>query len=167
MPILSKSLEELCRDGQLLATGLGSEIFAVQCDEIRAPMVVKKLSVPVSQTMVSGLIYSRAVADEQAALEYYRGQTEDLKRELRLTEPLREHPHYLPYLDTQVVEKADGVGFDVKQLRDMDVTHEGLANVRERIRLEVGGELTITSSPGRKTTAIVTIRPPANQNGNK
>ena len=61
----------------------------------------------------------------------------------------------------------DGVGFDVKQLRDMDVTHEGLANVRERIRLEVGGELTITSSPGRKTTAIVTIRPPANQNGNK
>ena len=61
----------------------------------------------------------------------------------------------------------DGVGFDVKKLRDMDVTHEGLANVRERIRLEVGGELTITSSPGRKTTAIVTIRPPANQNGNR
>ena len=53
----------------------------------------------------------------------------------------------------------DGVGFDVESLKDMDVTHEGLANVRERIRLEVGGDMTVTSAPGRMTTAVVTIRP--------
>ena len=58
----------------------------------------------------------------------------------------------------------DGVGFDVSELRNMDVTHEGLANVRERLRLEVGGELTITSSPGKTTTAIVTIRPQKAEN---
>lgn len=60
----------------------------------------------------------------------------------------------------------DGIGFDVAELRSMDVTHEGLANVRERLRLEVGGELTITSSPGKMTTAIVTIRPQDAGNGN-
>jgi len=59
----------------------------------------------------------------------------------------------------------DGIGFDVAELRNMDVTHEGLANVRERLRLEVGGDLTITSSPGKTTTVIVTIRPSAADNG--
>ena len=54
----------------------------------------------------------------------------------------------------------DGVGFDVDELKDLDVTHEGLANVKERLRLEVGGDLTITSVPGRMTTVVVTIRPP-------
>ena len=53
----------------------------------------------------------------------------------------------------------NGVGFDVTKLKDLDVTHEGFANVRERIRLETGGDVTITSSPGKMTTAIVTIRP--------
>lgn len=61
----------------------------------------------------------------------------------------------------------NGVGFDVTELRNMDVTHEGLANVRERLRLEVGGELTITSSPGKTTTAIVTIRPQKTENGHR
>jgi len=53
----------------------------------------------------------------------------------------------------------NGVGFDVDDLKEMGVTHEGLANVRERIRLEVGGDVTVTSSPGRMTTVVVTIRP--------
>ena len=53
----------------------------------------------------------------------------------------------------------NGIGFDIDSLKNLDVTHEGLANVRERIRLEVGGDMTITSVPGRMTTVVVTIRP--------
>ena len=67
----------------------------------------------------------------------------------------------------QIRIKDDGAGFDVTKLRDLDVTHEGIANVRERLRLGVGGELTITSSPGRMTTAVVTIRPQTGDNGRK
>ena len=53
----------------------------------------------------------------------------------------------------------DGVGFDITTLRTQDVTHEGVANVRERIRIECGGEMTITSAPGKGTTATITLRP--------
>ncbi len=60
---------------------------------------------------------------------------------------------------SQIRIRDDGVGFDITTLKQLDSTHEGIANVRERLRLEVGGELTITSAPGKGTTAVVTIRP--------
>ena len=52
----------------------------------------------------------------------------------------------------------DGVGFDVESIAGQDYMTEGIANVRERLRLEVGGEVTITSAPGKGTTVMVTIR---------
>lgn len=57
----------------------------------------------------------------------------------------------------QVID--DGRGFNVERLKTQDVTHEGVANVRDRLQHEVGGDLTITSAPGKGTTATVTIRP--------
>ena len=113
MPTQAKALDELCREGQLLTSSQGREVYAVTYEGIRAPMVVKHLSVPATQTMVSGLIYSGAVADEEAALAYYRSETDELKKELALLEPMRDHPHFLPYLDSLIKEKTDGVGFDV------------------------------------------------------
>lgn len=59
----------------------------------------------------------------------------------------------------QIRVQDDGAGFDIDSLKSMDVTHEGLSNVRERLRLEVGGDMTITSEPGKGTTVVVTIRP--------
>lgn len=59
----------------------------------------------------------------------------------------------------QIVVSDDGVGFDTEKLKELDKSHEGLANVRERIRLEIGGDMTISSEPGKGTTAIVTIWP--------
>ena len=53
----------------------------------------------------------------------------------------------------------DGNGFDVAKLRQQDRMHEGIANVRERLRYGIGGELTITSAKGEGTRAEVTIRP--------
>ena len=51
----------------------------------------------------------------------------------------------------------DGAGFDIAKLGTMDVTHEGIANARERIRLQCGGDLNITSAPGKGTSVMVTI----------
>ena len=59
----------------------------------------------------------------------------------------------------QVSVIDDGIGFDVEGINNQDVTQEGIANLRERLRLEAGADLTITSSIGKGTTAIVTIRP--------
>ena len=59
----------------------------------------------------------------------------------------------------QIRINDDGDGFDVETLKGLDSTHEGVANVRERIRLEMGGDMTITSAPGRGTTVMVTLRP--------
>jgi sensor histidine kinase YesM len=59
----------------------------------------------------------------------------------------------------QIRIRDDGAGFDIGELGKLDETHEGIANVRERIRLEVGGDMTITSAPGKGTTVVVTIRP--------
>ena len=66
---------------------------------------------------------------------------------------------------TQIIISDDGVGFDVGTLDELDKTHEGIMNVRERIRLEIGGDMTLTSEPGRGTTAIVTIWPEKSESG--
>lgn len=59
----------------------------------------------------------------------------------------------------QIIVSDNGAGFDTEKLKELDKSHEGLANVRERIRLEIGGDMTISSEPGKGTTAIVTIWP--------
>lgn len=67
----------------------------------------------------------------------------------------------------QIRVRDDGVGFDIGELGKLDETHEGIANVKERIRLEAGGDMTITSAPGKGTTAVVTFRPEDNIKRNK
>ena len=53
----------------------------------------------------------------------------------------------------------DGVGFDVSTIKEQKITQEGVANARERLRLECGADMTITSSPGKGTTVMITLRP--------
>lgn len=64
----------------------------------------------------------------------------------------------LPDGGAQIRIKDDGVGFDVERISGQDVHQEGIANLRERLKNEVNGELTITSAPGKGTTVIITIR---------
>lgn len=59
----------------------------------------------------------------------------------------------------QIIIHDDGVGFDASKLEQLDRSHEGVANVRERIRLEIGGDMVISSELGKGTTAIVTLWP--------
>jgi len=52
----------------------------------------------------------------------------------------------------------DGVGFDPGvPLAKRDRRHLGIENIRERLRIMCGGELSIDSIPGRGTTSTITI----------
>ena len=49
----------------------------------------------------------------------------------------------------------DGVGFDPAAIREDGRSHVGLENVRERLQLLSGGTLTIASTPGVGTKAVI------------
>ena len=55
--------------------------------------------------------------------------------------------------DIVVTVEDDGVGFDVNA--QMDSTHIGIQNVRNRVETLVGGNLLISSEPGRGTIASI------------
>lgn len=55
--------------------------------------------------------------------------------------------------DVIISVEDNGVGFDVN--KQMDSTHIGIDNVRDRLRTMVGGELLISSEPGKGTVASI------------
>ena len=55
--------------------------------------------------------------------------------------------------DIVITVEDDGVGFDVT--KQMDSTHIGIQNVRNRVETMVKGKLIISSEPGRGTTASI------------
>ena len=63
-----------------------------------------------------------------------------------------EHP------DCYEIDVIDnGPGFDADHVPDDGMSHTGLKNVRERLRLVSGGYLTVDSVPGEGTTVRMTI----------
>lgn len=58
----------------------------------------------------------------------------------------------------QIVITDDGVGFNTDMLKAQEITREGIYNIRERIKLEAGGDLSISSSPGKGTVVTVTLK---------
>lgn len=60
--------------------------------------------------------------------------------------------------DTEYCVKVsdNGVGFDVNAQPDDD-RHIGIKNIRERISAICGGRLTVESTPGKGTTAVIYI----------
>lgn len=63
-----------------------------------------------------------------------------------------EHPDYY---EIDVID--NGPGFDADHVPDDGMSHTGLRNVRERLRLVSGGYLTVDSVPGEGTTVRMTI----------
>lgn len=57
----------------------------------------------------------------------------------------------------QITIADDGAGFDTQALPKTDRAHIGISNVRERLQKLCGGGLTIESTPGVGTTAVITI----------
>lgn len=56
-----------------------------------------------------------------------------------------------------VIVEDDGVGYDTAAPADAHRTHIGIDNVRSRLALVCGGTLTLQSTPGSGTTAIIAI----------
>ena len=65
----------------------------------------------------------------------------------------------------EIVVRDNGAGFDVKTLADMDETHIGIRNVRQRLESMCGGTLLIESRMGAGTA--VTIRIPIREETEK
>jgi LytS/YehU family sensor histidine kinase len=57
----------------------------------------------------------------------------------------------------EVVISDNGVGFDTDAVKQLDGTHIGLKNVRERIETMCGGSVTVLSRPGEGTKVTVFI----------
>ena len=63
----------------------------------------------------------------------------------------------MPEGAVQIRVTDDGVGFDTTNVRIMKEAYQGLADVRERMKLETGAEMTIESKPGAGTTVTIHI----------
>ena len=57
----------------------------------------------------------------------------------------------------EVIVEDDGVGFDIASLPDDGDKHLGVQNVKQRLAAMVGGSLSIISTPGVGTTAIIRV----------
>lgn len=56
-----------------------------------------------------------------------------------------------------VIIEDDGAGFSIDEKRQTVREHSGIYNVRERLRMQCGGDLIISSTPGKGTKAVIMI----------
>ena len=66
---------------------------------------------------------------------------------------IRVESHLLPGGIVQILVKDDGVGYETQQVS----YGEGILNVKERLRMQCGGSLSIKSSVGEGTTAEIRV----------
>lgn len=60
----------------------------------------------------------------------------------------------------------DGAGFDLSQPPDDERLHLGMENVRKRLKAMCGGTLTVSSAPGKGTTAVIWLPKSIEEQGN-
>ena len=65
------------------------------------------------------------------------------------------HSKELPDGTIRISVRDDGVGYDVHTVPE----GEGITNVRERLKMQCGGSLTIESRPGEGTSAVIVLPP--------
>ncbi len=75
--------------------------------------ILKRISVPASDSLVRALILSGAFADEAAIHEYYGGVVESIKAELEAGKSLAASGCFAAALSYQVEAKESGVGYDL------------------------------------------------------
>jgi signal transduction histidine kinase len=56
-----------------------------------------------------------------------------------------------------IIIEDDGIGFDPDTIPQDGRSHIGISNVRSRLADMCHGSLTITSTPGKGTRAVITI----------
>ncbi len=57
----------------------------------------------------------------------------------------------------EITVTDNGCGFDASSIEDMDSSHIGISNVRERLRVMFGGSLTVNSAQGSGTRVVIRI----------
>ena len=75
--------------------------------------IIKKVSIPASQTQLDALLLTGAYPDNESALVYFRGQAEQTVEELEVLKRLSELEGFFSYDAWQVAPKKDSVGYDV------------------------------------------------------
>lgn len=75
--------------------------------------ILKRISVPASDSLVRALILSGAYSDEASVHEYYGGVVEDIKAELEAGKTLAASGCFAAALSYQVEPKENGIGYDV------------------------------------------------------
>lgn len=75
--------------------------------------ILKRISVPASDSLVRALILSGAYSDEASVHEYYGGVVEDIKAELEAGKTLAASGCFAAALSYQVEPKETGIGYDV------------------------------------------------------
>lgn len=90
--------------------------------------VLKHLSVPASDAQIRALILSGIYENEHDVLAYYTALVSDIKRELDLGKKLSDTGCFAGAVDYQIVQKTDGIGYDIYILQALQVPLNELIN---------------------------------------
>ena len=101
-----------------LQSGSGTSVFLLRGTLNGQEYILKRISVPESQTQVEALYFAGAAEDEEEAKKYFEQLIKDYCAELSELDMLRGSTNFATYLDYQVCEKEDGIGYDLYLLSE-------------------------------------------------
>lgn len=102
--------------------------------------IVKVISIPATQSQLDALLLTGVYPDTQSALTYFKELTDDVLKEVDILNRLAQLEGFLPFEGCQVVEMAEGSGYEVyllgsykrtleKHFRRDPLTHLGALNL--------------------------------------
>lgn len=102
--------------------------------------IVKVISIPASQSKLDALLLTGAMANKEAALEYFMALSKDVINQTDILRQLSHQEGFVPYLDGQIVPMESDVGYEVcllgtykhsleRILRTDVMTHADVANL--------------------------------------
>ncbi len=100
----------------------GTSLFLLRHRASGGTYLVKRISIPESQTQVEALLLTGGAADEEAAKRYYEQIADDYEDRLAALDSLQGSSHCATYLGHQVCAREEGVGFSLYLLSERYVT---------------------------------------------
>ncbi len=100
----------------------GQSCYTLRHEKSGERFVLKRMSVPESDSRIRALILSGAYPDEQAVHEYYGRVVKDIQDELELGKKLSASGSYAGALSYQVEPKDSGVGYDIYILYPLNIS---------------------------------------------
>lgn len=91
----------------------GISCYPAMRDHTEEKYIVKIISVPANPSQIDALLLSGAFSNEEAALAYFKDNTDNIIKECDTLKKLSDLEGFTPYESYQVVEKESGKGYDV------------------------------------------------------